>query len=243
MKKTICAFLAIVMCMALAIPVFADDDIASGTQYTGKIQTPTIKVTAGTTNAVILNPYLIKITKQSVLSGDLSITSGDNFATTPSVVSPTLVLTNESNVPIKMSLSVTGQIPQGSTAKFLTSDTTSTDKTHGVFMFVSVTNVGSKADANKPTASDGLTTPPQYAASSVYSTSNTSGTQAVVKAGEVKMTDFTTLAVPASGEKGYVSIDIGGACSTTPTTAWASTDTVDVKLAFTFTATNNTTSS
>ena len=234
MKKMFCAFLAIAMCMALALPAFADDDIVSGTDYTGSVQTPTIKVTAPTSAAVILNPYLISITKASVVSG-----GSGNFQ--PSVVTPTLVLKNQSNVPLKMTLTVTGEIPQGSTAKFLTAAPAATEKNHGVFMYVDVLNKGSLATA--PTAaqvlSDGVTA---YADANVYSATNTSGTQCVVKAGAVKMTDFMTLAVPAANQAGYVTIDIGGECATTPTDAWAATDTVNVALAFTFTSTSNTVS-
>lgn len=237
MKKMFCAFLAIAMCMALALPAFADDEnqIASGTNYTGSVTTPTIKVTAPTSAAVILNPYLIAIEKNSVVSG-----SGANTIQ-PSVITPTLVLKNESNVPLKMTLTVTGEIPNGSTAKFLTAAPAPTEKNHGVFMYVDVLNKGSLATA--PEASQVLSGITAYADANVYSATNTTGTQCVVKAGAVKMTDFITLAVPAANQAGYVTIDIGGECATTPTDAWAATDTVNVALAFTFTSTSNSTGS
>lgn len=238
MKKTISLFLVMVMCMALALPVFAGDATSTGpttnvgAEYEGKVQTATIQVTAGTTGKVFLNPYNIQITKNSVVSGSGTTTIA------PSVIAPTLVLTNQSNVPLKMSLTVTGVIPTGSTAKFLTTDTTvDTEKNHGVFMYIDVKNKGSLATA--PTASDSLTSVADYTPSSVYSADNPNGTQAVVKAGAVKMTDFTTLAVPAANQQGYVTVDIGGKCASSPTDPWSDKDTVNVQFAFTFTATKN----
>jgi hypothetical protein len=247
MKKLICVFLAIVMCMALALPVFADDEAnVTGTSYSSTVKTPTIKVLGSASNTILLNPYNIAVAKASVVSGD-DDTYGTNTQTTAGVIAPTTVLENKSDVPIKLSISVTGSIPQGSTATFSATEPAETEKTHKVFMYVDVKNVEPFVpddDHPIPAATDALINGiAAYAADKVYSATNTSGTQAVVKAGEVKMTDLLTMAVPdTSGdddEQGFVTIDVGGVCSSAPQTPWGENDKVAVSLAYTFVASSN----
>ena len=249
MKKLICVFLAIVMCMALALPVFADDEAknVTGTSYSSTVKTPTIKVLGSASNTILLNPYNIAVAKASVVSGDED-TYGTATQTTAGVIAPTTVLENKSDVPIKLSISVTGSIPQDSTATFSATEPTATEKTHKVFMYVAVTNVAPAVYGDTdpiPAATDALVNGiAEYDAEEVYSATNTDGTQAVVKAGEVKMTDLLTMAVPDTSdsdalERGFVTIDVGGVCSSSPQTPWGEKDKVAVSLAYTFVATNN----
>ena len=221
MKKLFSAFLAIAMCMALAVPVFAAQTPNRTMTYTLDLEKPTINVTVPTSATVKLNPYQIKVTLATIgaTNAQGSILAGRQY------------LENKSNVPLKMSLVATGAIPTGSNAAFSTSAPEATEKNRKVFMFVAV---GDPVEAAKPSA----------AALSNVTYSATDTKQAIIKAGDVKMNDILTIPVPADANVGnYVPIDIGGACATTPTDAWTEADVVDLSLAFTFIATNNTVAS
>jgi len=233
MKKITCAFLAIVMCMALAVPALAAG-ISSGTAYTGRLQGYNIQVTAEANSAIVLNPYQVSFTKASVVSGE---TSTDKI--NPAIFAPSLILKNDSDVPLKMTLTATGSIPNGSNAAFSATTLASTEKNRKVFIYLAVDNVGSKSASDAPKAADALDGIPAYDATKVWSTTNTNGTQAVFKNGDAKLTDICTIPVPADGESSYVKIDIGGECTPSPTDGWTSTDVVNVSLAYTFQASNN----
>lgn len=218
MKKLFSAFLAIAMCMALAVPVFAAQTPNRTMAYSLDMETPTVNVTVPASATVKLNPYQIKVT--------LATIGAENAQ--GSILAGTQYLVNKSNVPLKMSLVATGSIPNGSNAAFSTSAPDATEKNRKVFMFVAV---GDPVEGAAPTD----------AALSNVTYSATDTKQGVIKAGDVKMNDILTIPVPADASDGnYVPIDIGGACATTPTDAWAATDVVALSLAFTFVATNNT---
>lgn len=231
MKKITCAFLAIVMCMALAVPALA---VSSGTSYAGRLQGYTIAVTAISNSAIVLNPYQVSFTKASVVSG---ASASDKI--NPAIFAPSLILKSDSDVPLKMTLTATGSIPNGSNAAFSATQLAATEKNRKVFIYLVVDNQGSKSTSDAPTAAAALDGITAYSASSVWSASNTTGTQAVFKVGDVKLTDICTIPVPETNESSYVKIDIGGECTKSPTDGWTSTDVVNVSLAYTFQASNN----
>jgi hypothetical protein len=220
MKKLIAVFMAIAMCMALAVPALAGeaaDPTKGEAKYTSEVKKPTVKVTVGTVGKVILNPYQIKFATKDLVGG--SATAEIN----PSVIAPTLLLTNESNVPLKMSIVATGKIDEGSTAKFATAKPADTEKNHAVYLYLVVSDKGELDTAPDVTAAPTVAD---------YDATNTS--MGLIKAGELKMTDFLTLKAVTNSKKAYVTVDFGGACATTPTEPWSDKDTVSVDLAFTF---------
>jgi hypothetical protein len=255
MKKMICAFMAIVMCMAMAVPALAS---SGGTSYSGGLVAPTIEVVVPASTKIFLNPYQIAISRTDIASGDAmlsgeSITSGD-VTLTSLVITPTAVLKNKSDVPVNVSLTATGTIPTTSNATFATAPLATTEKNKKVFLYLEWDNKGNLADANAPKATEVFTwstdTPDstKYDATKVFSTTNTNGTQAVIKSGALVLKDIVKMppkkVVSASETQySYLTMNIGGGCTTTPTEKWAATDVVDVALAYTFQATNNSVSS
>lgn len=217
MKKLFALFLAIAMCMALAVPVFAEDPNRT-TTYSLSLEEPTINVTVPTAATVKLNPYQIKVTLAAIGAEDAQ----------GSILAGKMYLANKSNVPLKMSLVATGSIPSGSSAAFATAAPESTEKNRKVFMFIDVADTVEGA------------VPTDAALSAVtYDASNTK--QGIIKAGDLKMNDILTIPVPSDADAGnYVTIQIGGACATSPTEKWTSADVVNLSIAFTFIATNNT---
>lgn len=239
MKKITCAFLAIVMCMALAVPALAAS-VASGTVYSATVQNYTVAVTASANNTIILNPYQVALKPSEIVTGG----RGDDIS--PAVFAPTLVLKSTSNVPLKMTLTATGAIPENSNAAFSATPIVDGEKNRKVFLYLAIDNVGPKDSDNEgPQITDSLTAAnvPAYDASKVWSTSNTRGTQAVFKAGDVKMTDVCVIAVPEANKGSYVAINIGGECAKSPTVGWTAADKVSISLAYTFQADSNSTAS
>lgn len=256
MKKMICAFMAIVMCMALAVPALAS---SGGTSYSGGLVEPTISVTVPKSTKIFLNPYQIAISRNTIASGDEtfsgeSIQSGSDTLSSL-IITPTAVLKNLSDVPVNVSVTVTGSIPQNSKAVFHTAPPLATDVLKRVFLYLDWENKGNLADADAPKASDVFEWATDTPASTRYDTSKVfvnavatpNGTQAVVAAVAKPLTNITTMpakkVVNGVTQASYVVMNIGGACSTTPTERWTEDDVVDVKLAYTFQATNNSVSS
>jgi len=234
MKKLFSAFLAIAMSMALAVPVFADGEPNRETKYTIDTQTPTVDVTVPTAGAVKLNPYQIKVKNVAALG----IGNEENDGETGSVLAAKTFIVNKSNVPVKMSLTVSGKIPDGSNAKFLTAAPAPTEKNRAVFMFVDVGAVAEAADADAlATATATALCAATYDATKLYDATAKTGSQGLVKAGDLKMVDVLTIPVPSGTDAtaaNYVPIQIGGECATTPTDAWTAADTVDVTMTFSF---------
>jgi hypothetical protein len=220
MKKLFAAFLAIVMCMALAVPAFASTPPANTTQYDITLKPPTIEVTVPAAAIVKLNPYQIKVTLEDIGAEDA----------TGSILAGRMYLANKSDVPLKMSLVASGSIPSGSNAAFSSSPLDPTEKNRKVFMFI---QVGAVTEGPVPT--DPALSNVTYSA--------TDEKQGVIKAGDLKMDNVQTITVPDDADDGnYVPIDVGGACATTPTEAWTEADVVGLTIAVTFVATNNATS-
>lgn len=256
MKKLFAAFLAIVMCMALAVPAFAnetgnqeagdgdnttpqtdtsEDTTNRKTEYTIDTKTPNVQVTVPSSGAVKLNPYQIKIKDVSALA----IGNGENDGETGSVLAAKTFITNKSDVPVKMSITVTGSIPQGSAAKFATGPVSETEQNRAVFMFVDVGAVADAADASAlSTATATALCDVTYDSTKLYNASTKTGSQGVVKTGDLKLVDILTIPVPGTGKvANYVPIQIGGNCATTPKDAWTAADTVGVTMTFSFTPT------
>lgn len=222
MKKFISAFMAIVMCAALAVPVFAEDPNRTLT-YGVTTQTPTVSVTIDATGTVLLNPYQIKVTNNGLGAEDA----------TGSVLAAKYYVKNKSDVPLKMSITATGAIPEGSAATFANAAPDATEKNRKVFLFV---DVGAVTEGAAPT--DPALCAATYDATKLYDATTKTGSQGVLKSGDLKLTDVLTITVPTDAANGnYVPIQIGGSCATTPTDAWTANDKVSVSMVFSFTPT------
>lgn len=218
MKKLTALFLAMLMSMALAAPVLAADPPNYTLTYGVTLQEPTIAVTVPTAaQAVILNPYKIKVSND-----DIGATNAQG-----SILSAKFYLVNKSTVPLKMSLTATGSIPEGSGAAFSTSQIASTEKNKKVFLFI---DVGSVTEGEAPSTA--------ALCDVTYDATNTK--QGVIKVGDLKLTDIMTITLPTNADNGnYVPIQIGGECTTSPTTAWSSADKVGLSIVFSFQAADN----
>ncbi|MBR3570813.1 MAG: hypothetical protein IKN96_08495 [Oscillibacter sp.] len=244
MKKVTALFLAMLMCMALAVPALATgvgsgDSISSGdgkVTYTAKVQEPTINVTIPSkSQTVILNPYQIKVTESmSTVSGTKigeAVGSGGSVDSQASILSTVLYLHNKSTAPLKMALTLEGDIPATSEVTFAGEKVDAEEKNKKVFIFV---DVGESTDT--------APNPAVALAKAEYSSSKVDKTQGVFKQGKVTLSEAGTLKVPSNVENGnYLPIQIGGNCTTTPTVGWKGTDVVNIFLTFTFQATNNST--
>jgi len=238
MKKITALFLAMLMCMALAVPALANQQQQQQTPnrkttYTVGMESPVIDVTVPTASKIRLNPYQIKVNMSTASGGDFNATNAQG-----SILSAVMYLTNKSNVPLKMSISAVGGIPNGSKATFNTTPPTAEEKNKKIFMYV---EVGALTEAATPAVGT-LSTP------TAYSATNTK--QGVIKAGELKMTNVLDITPPTrtpSNQNGdtassnYVPIMIGGSCAKSPTEAWGSSDTVTLDLTFSFQAAENST--
>lgn len=226
------------MCMALAVPALAGsvgsgDSISSGSgevKYTAVVQEPTIDVTVpSASQAVVLNPYKISVAASaSTVSGGAIATALSSSSSNNAILASTLYLHNKSTVPLKMSLTLRGEA--SATVAFSSSPLTgTTEKNKKVFIYA---EVGSKLDS-EPSAS--------IAAPSTYDSSNTK--QGVFKNGDLKMTEVMTIPVASTPSTGnWIPISLGGDCTTSPTSPWGASDTVNISMIFSFQAADTTVS-
>ena len=148
--------LALLLTMSVGIPAFAedpeeeDDAANTETEITGTYTAPKIAVTVPETGDAFINPLGLPV---EVGNGEKVV--GQQIVTAP------LFISNEGDIAMKVSASVTGVLPEGSVMKFLAADTTIKDGTEGnkaAFLYfqmapTSLTGTTGPYDAQgKPTA-------------------------------------------------------------------------------------------
>lgn len=243
-KKLASAVLACAMILALAIPAFAEGEeggASSGStaaSYTysekntqnvtmkGATATAKIQVSlpsgAALTNSFVLNPYNVKYKLAVAGATEAEATEAEMAK---QVVSPILNIANNTNC--KMQVDVTVTTTLGGNLKLLTApyenNGQQTDTKNNAFLFVNMT-------ANNAAAATSST-----AAINTYN----ENTSIVLKAGDVKKTNFLqTNAAPSTGPN-FIWIQFGGAMAQAATTPWTEKDTATVAFAFTFTPNPN----
>jgi hypothetical protein len=238
LKKISSMFLAMVMVLALAVPVFAqsptyNDKQSQSVTMKGGTTVPKIQILlpsgAALTNSFLLNPYKISYNGSTTAIGGYSTVSGAGGSSAPQVISPVLQITNATNSKMQVDLTVTTTL--GGNLKLLTAnytddDARQKDTKNNAFLFLNLTNSSTAVDTTTATL-----TAPTY----------TSGKSIVLKAGDVKTTGALYTDEASAGAPKYINIQFGGAMAEAPSTPWTDKDTATVALAFTFTPNQNVT--
>lgn len=208
-KKVVSAALAGAMALSMSATALAAN--VTGTapvdvEVTGTTEVPDIKVTIPTTASVVVNPYKLAVTVDSVEFTD-------------QIVSAPQFIKSESNTALDVTATVTGKA-EGS-AVFATASTQGGKAvaTNSVFMYLEV--VGVADDSAEPTWAETYdkTSSSQLLVSLTAATSKTAMVQ--LAAGD------TTAS--------YAAFALRGDAADKPTTAWTAADKVSAGIAFTFT--------
>lgn len=210
-RKVMSALLAGAMVLSMSATAFASttdittvDGMTEGQviEVTGKTNTANIKITVPTTGSIVLNPYGLSYTDEVVTT-----------ASTAQVISAVQAIKNESELPVKVSTSVTGTI-EGATFATATAVAENEKK---VFLEFGVEKIANVADGAKPV----LTSP----------TKKTLSTAAV---------NFDPITLDEkTGAKPSLAFGFTGDASKNPTNAWTADDIVGATIAFTFALDNS----
>ena len=209
MKKLMSAAMAGALALSLSVPAFASgntvltgvDSLGEGAtiEVTGTTKTADVKVTVPTSSSVVLNPYELDYTVEGAAS-----------AVNDQIISAAQYIVNESDLPVKVSTSVTGTIE--GTGDFAAADATAegTKKVHLEF------NIGE--------TSDGTTESTNYE------------TKALTKTA----TAFTDITMDEKGGANpAISFKFTGDAAENPTTPWTTDDIVGATIVFSFALDNS----
>lgn len=208
MKKFLSTVLALAMALSLCVPAFAADTVLNGVdglgegavvEVTGTTQTATVKVTVPSGGNVVLNPYGLDYTVEGAAN-----------PVQDQIISAEQYIVNESNMPIKVSTSVTGTI-EGTGAFAAASAVSETDKK--VFLNFEI----------------GATSAKDTAAAS-YEKVNLTKTA-------VACTDITMDKM--GGAKPAIAFKFSGDAAKNPTNPWTTDDIIGASIAFTFALDNS----
>ena len=241
MKKLFALVLSCAMMLGLAATAFAADEAATqgeGGAYTadteieGPTTAPIIKVMVPTTGSVVVNPYKMNVSFNGEQVTD-QILSADQF------------VLNQSNVDISVSVSITATV--GTDVVLSTSALKGTETTKSIYLYFQSKIV---EDPTYENADSPDYTAPIFAVDAwgIFDKANS----VVLTAAEGKTASLTKyLTIPAATyvydeddatvldhieTNGALAFHLAGAAATAPTVAWTDADTVDVVIAFTFTA-------
>lgn len=230
MKKTMSLLLALIMVLALAVPVFASGSVSVGAE----ILAPTTTVTMPTGVVLGLNPYGMTYSGSNPFLKSLKDSQDQ-------ILSVAAVIENKSDTKLAVSATATATIASADATNaavaLVTSDTfadTVVDKQICLKMQLGETDKDGGWTGTEPTAAVFPASSASFASPVVYYgvgsdnaviTTDTpnSGT---MKAVEIAATDGKT--------PNYIGFKFSGAMNDHPTAAWASGDKVTVSVAFTF---------
>lgn len=156
---------------------------------------PVISVSVPDSGWVVVNPYGLEVDWEGVTSQE-------------QIVSPEMVLENQSDVPIQVNAQAVGSVPRGSGAVFASAPVEEDEPEKAVFLFLEFQN---DRDAWRGRFSDGA------------------NQLLVTEDGESK-TDLLTL---EAGREGY--FKLFGDAAESPVDVWTAEDVIKVSVAFTFT--------
>lgn len=227
-KRIASLILAVVMVMALAVPAFADD--SAEMEVTGTTTPVTINVTVPTSDSITLNPYGISV-------------GGKN----DQVIYTDNKIENTTAVPVQVSMTVTGSIPQGSKAAFatapikfteLTTKTLDTKKEAFLALQIQAIQNASSVSSAKWAKLDDYIDSQQEGSKAKFDLTkvedyNYWGTTVIVGAKAVTAANVVTLAA-ATKDGTAAAIRLFGDVAGNSSTVWTEDDTVAVKIAFTF---------
>lgn len=203
MKKKLLLGVILVLLLSLTAPAYAAQN-----GCTTKIDTlcnlPEIQVTVPATAEVYINPFEIPV-------------EIDGASITEQIVSTPASIENRSDVPLKVTVAVTGGIKAASSMRLVTSSTRGgTSRTKSAFVYFEIQASNS-------------------ASSAVWDSTFNSTKHIVVRDGEGRpVKDVVTL--DQAGKPNHFGVfRLTGDCVPTPRDAWTEDDGIDVKIAFTFT--------
>lgn len=208
MKKMICILLALLL---LAQPAaLAAPEPAPSLEILGEVAVPeevpaplaaapeVISVSVPDTGWVIVNPYRLDVVR-------------DGMASSRQVVSPAMVLQNQSAVPVRVDARALGTVPAGSGAKFAPWPPAPDTAEKEVFLFLEFQTFW---------GGDTLWT----------GEFNDSPNQLAVSPLGAEKQGVMTMEVGGQG-----ALRVFGSAAEAPASAWTAADTVDISVAFTFT--------
>ncbi len=213
MKKLLSLVLAAATMLCLCAPAFADEQ---NMNITATTNVPTMKVVVPKNPKITFNPY------------GLDVTVGEDTVSDVIIADP-MVVENQSNVPVKVAIKVTGTVKGH--AAFATSAPTSTDTKNSVYLLLTAAVVKDKA------AAEGLVAG-TAGADGVHVVSTTAkevkGFEAKADA-SVKNVLAKGTGTAAATEGGFMGLLFSGSCTEKPAQDWAKTDIIGANVAFTFT--------
>lgn len=207
MKKFVSMVMALVMVMALAVPAFADP-LDATTIKDGAETTLT-----GTTKAPTISVTVPATATFTFNPYQMTVQDGDGNDVQDQFVSANQAVVNNSDVAINVSATVTADV--GGEAK-LAAKSAAKATDNSVYVFAKFAASTAEADDFK------------------WTDKGVKATQIVAVADNAKETSLGTLAAKTNDATTSLYYTISGDAAQTPETAWATTDTVSVTIAFTF---------
>lgn len=212
-KRLLCVVLTLAMLFSVQSAAAATGNTRS-TVITATLtnQTPTIKVTVPSTAEVYLNPLKLPV-------------SINSKSTREQIVSTPCVIANESDVPLQVDVTVTGQINEGSNMSLVTSSTkNSTSTSKRAFIYFEI----------QPADTDDFS---KVVWDAAYSRSKRNHipvtTMERTKTNTVVLAS-TTLDGEIAEKGGYAAFRLTGDAVVNPRKAWTEDDGLTVEIAFTF---------
>lgn len=244
MKRFVCTLMALAMTLALTIPAFAASTLSAGSfnlntsgtpsaELQGITKAPTVQVFVPSESGtgLILNPYGLKVTLASTISG----LTGD---TSDQVFSKPLFVGSLSDVPLNLSVKVVATKGDNVVLASKTLKGTTTT-TKSVFLWGQVVDAGTTASGNKVPA-----VPTSF--SSTYNASTASMIQVGPAAtGTDGVSKSNIHKIPAAASTTDVSkatwacMKFFGDAVKAPTEGWTGADNVNLTVTFSFTASMN----
>lgn len=196
------------MALSLCVPAFAADTVLNGVdalaedatiEVTGTTKTADVKVTVPTTGSIVLNPYELQY----------EVSQGNN--STDQIISAPQYIVNESDLPIKVSTTVTGTIE--GTGEFQATDATAVTNKKAVHL---VFNIGA--------TSNGTTESSSYEDKALAKTA----------------TPFTDITMgEKGGTNPAISFKFTGDAAKNPDSPWTTEDVIGATIVFSFALDNS----
>lgn len=201
-KKMLCLLSAALM-LSMAPQALAADWSHSQTKVTASCLLPDISVTVPQTGAAFINPYQMDVTI-------------DATETNAQIISTPAAIENESEVPLQVTVTATGQMKEGGSMGFATEPTNGVGRGKRVFIYFEIV-------------------PANSADSAVWASEYDPEKHLLVRTGSRTKRDIVTLS--QSGKDGsFGAFRLAGDCTINPIVPWSENDGLDVDITFTFKA-------
>lgn len=202
-KKKMLCLLSFALMLGMTPQALATDWSHNHTRVTASCLMPEISVTVPQTGAAFINPYQMDVTI-------------DATETDAQIVSTPAAIENESEVPLQVTVTATGQLKEGSTMGFSTSPTDGVGRGKRAFVYFEIV-------------------PANSADSAVWASEYDFEKHLLIYTGTRIKRNVVTLS--QSGKDGcFGAFRLAGDCTTNPSEPWTEKDGIDVNITFTFKA-------